>query len=84
MSDDRDVLVYMTSWCGSCRSTLRFLEEHGIDYRTVDIDEDDAAAEAVMALNRGNRSVPTILVDGEHVLTEPSYSELSATFDPAT
>ena len=33
-----------------------------------------------MDLNRGNRSVPTILVDGEHRLTEPSPAELAALF----
>jgi len=80
MAERRDVLVYVTSWCGACRSALRFLERHGVAHRTIDIDEDAQAAETVMALNRGNRSVPTILVDGEHVLTEPSEGELAATF----
>lgn len=75
-----DVLVYVTSWCGACRRALRFLESHGIPHRTIDIDEDAAAAETVMGLNRGYRSVPTILVDGAHVLTEPSEPELAAVF----
>lgn len=80
MGDGRDVLVYVTSWCGACRVALRFLERHGVPHQTIDIDENAEAAETVMGLNRGNRSVPTILVDGEHVLTEPSEGELAATF----
>ncbi len=78
--DAREVVVYVTSWCGACRTTLRFLDENAIAYVAVDIDEDEAAAERVMALNRGNRSVPTIMVDGEHALTEPMQRELREVF----
>lgn len=59
---------------------LHWLDEAGVAYRQIDIDEDEAAAQRVMSLNRGNRSVPTILVDGEHMLTEPSTAELASTF----
>lgn len=76
----RDVLVYMTRWCGACRMAMNWLDDAGVVYRQVDIDEDDAAAERVMSLNRGYRSVPTILVDGEHRLTEPSLGELASIF----
>lgn len=76
----RDVLVYTTEWCGDSRRAVRFLDEHGIAYRNVDIDEDEDAARAVEALNRGYRSTPTILIDGEHVATEPSRAELAALF----
>ncbi len=77
---ERDVLVYMTSWCGDCRATLRWLDEAGVAYRKINIDRNAAAAQRVMELNEGRRSVPTILVDGEHRLTEPSASELAALF----
>lgn len=77
---EREVLVYVTSWCGVCRAALRFLDERAVPHRTIDIDEDDAAATVVMALNGGHRLVPTILIDGEHALTEPSRAELVATF----
>ena len=32
-SGERDVLVYMTSWCGDCRRTLRWLDAAGVAYR---------------------------------------------------
>ena len=76
----RDVLIYTTSWCGTCRMALNWLDEAGVLYRQIDIDEDEAAAQRVMALNRGNRSVPTILIDGDHKLTEPSSAELASVF----
>ena len=80
-SGERDVLVYMTAWCGDCRTTLRWLDAAGVAYRKVNIDRNAAAAAArSLDLNQGRRSVPTIVVDGEHRLTEPSASELAAVF----
>ncbi len=77
---DRDVLLYVNAWCGDCRRAIRFLDEFEIPYRTIDLDDQPEAAEIVMALNRGSRSVPTIVVDGEHVATEPSRVELAGIF----
>ncbi|MCY3734585.1 MAG: glutaredoxin family protein [Chloroflexi bacterium] len=77
---DRDVLLYINAWCGDCRRAIRFLDEYEIPYRTIDLDDEPEAAEIVQALNRGSRSVPTILVDGVHVATEPSRGELANIF----
>ncbi len=80
MSAGCDVVVYVTQWCGSALAASRFLEEHGIAYREIDIDEDEEAAERVMALNRGYRSVPTIVIDGAQVLSEPSLAQIAEAF----
>ena len=77
---DRDVLLYVNAWCGDCRRAIRFLDEYAIPYRTIDLDDQPDAAEVVQALNRGSRSVPTIVVDGVHVATEPSRAELATIF----
>ena len=77
---DRDVLLYVNAWCGDCRRAINFLDEYAIPYRTIDLDDQPEAADIVEALNRGSRSVPTILVDGEHVATEPSRAELASIF----
>ena len=77
---DRDVLLYVNAWCGDCRRAIRFLDEYEIPYRTIDLDDHPEAADIVEALNRGSRSVPTILVDGEHVATEPSRAKLASIF----
>ena len=78
--ESRDILVYVTQWCGDSRRAVRFLDEHKVPYRSIDIDEDDAASEVVKQLNRGNRSTPTILIDGVHVATEPSRDEMAGLF----
>ena len=78
--ETRDVLVYTTEWCGDSRRAVSFLDEHEIAYRAIDIDEDEDAANAVEALNGGYRSTPTILINGEHVATEPRIDELAKLF----
>ena len=77
---DPDVLLYINAWCGDCHRAVRFLDEHKIPYRTIDLDDHPEAADIVTTLNQGSRSVPTILVNGQHVATEPSRAELAAIF----
>ena len=77
---DPDVLLYINAWCGDCHRAVRFLDEHQIPYRTIDLDDHPEAADIVTTLNQGSRSVPTILVDGQHVATEPSRAELATIF----
>ncbi|MFL5797408.1 MAG: mycoredoxin [Actinomycetota bacterium] len=76
---DRDeIVVYSTSWCADCRRARRVLDRLGARYRWIDVDEDEAAAEIVIRINGGLRSVPTILFPDGSVLVEPSDAELSA------
>ena len=71
------VVMYSTTWCGDCRRSKRFLDQRGVPYEEINIDEDPQAAETVKQLNRGYRSVPTIVIEGVATLTEPSDRELA-------
>jgi len=51
------------------------LEEHHIPYTEIDIDADEDAALRVEQWNHGNRTVPTIDIDGT-ILTNPSPAQL--------
>ena len=51
------------------------MDEQHIPYTEIDIDEDEAAALRVEQWNRGNRTVPTIDIDGT-ILTNPSPAQL--------
>lgn len=73
-----DILVYGTSWCGDCAMARRFLVQHGVAYRFINIDRDPAGRHYVEATNRGMRSVPTIVFADGSVLVEPSRTELAA------
>jgi mycoredoxin len=76
-----DITVYSRPWCGSVMRAKRWLDQRNIPYTEVDITRDPAAARSVEELNGGFQSVPTILVDGIHVATEPSTTELEALFE---
>jgi mycoredoxin len=75
----RDQLVmFTTTWCGYCVRLKRFLDREGIAYREVNIEEDPEAAEFVMSVNRGNRTVPTLQFPNGEALTNPSPAEIVA------
>ena len=52
-----------------------FLDEHGIPFTEVNIDDDEEAALRVEQWNNGNRLVPTIDIDGT-ILINPSPAQL--------
>ena len=79
MSEDM-IIIYGTDWCWDCRRTRRFFENHGIPYQWINIDQDRDGERFVLETNRGNRSVPTILLPGGAVLVEPSNRELDQQF----
>ena len=77
---DQKIVMYATSWCGDCRMAKRWFDSHGISYDYVDIEKDEQAAEYVLQVNGGSRTVPTIVFPDGSVLVEPSARELSAKF----
>ena len=68
--------MYTTTWCGYCVRLKHHLEREGIEYAEVDIERDDAAAERVMQVNGGNRTVPTLVFPDGTALTNPSVREV--------
>jgi len=70
------IKVYGTRWCGDTRRALTILEEYRVPYEFLDIDLDDQCEKVVRKLNKGNRSVPTILFNDGSVLVEPNDYEL--------
>lgn len=67
------ITIYTTPWCGDCEIAKRFLSKFEIPYQEVDIEADPAAAELVMQLNDGRRSVPT-LVYGQDATSLSGFS----------
>ena len=79
-SSDQQIKMYATTWCGDCRMAKRWFDARGISYEYINIEEDDDAADYVMQVNHGRRSVPTIVFPDGSVLVEPSPRELAAKF----
>ena len=72
------IKMYATTWCGDCRMAKRWFDAHSIPYDSINIETDECAAAEVLRLNRGMRSVPTIVFPDGSVLVEPSARELAA------
>jgi len=68
--------MYSTTWCGYCRRLKKQLEEAGISYVEVDIENDPASADFVGEVNGGNHVVPTVkFVDGS-TATNPTLADV--------
>jgi mycoredoxin len=68
--------MYAADWCGDCRRSKRLLAELNVPYTLIDVDADESAAEKVIAINNGMRSIPVIVFDDGTHLTEPSDAVL--------
>ena len=77
MSKDQ-ITMYGADWCGDCRRSKRLFEELNVEYTLIDTDSDLTAADKVIEINGGAKSIPVIVFsDGTH-LTEPSDYDLKA------
>jgi len=70
------IIMYGTSWCGDCARAKRMFDKKAVKFTWNDIDKDAGARAFVEGVNRGNRSVPTIVFPDGSILVEPSDSEL--------
>lgn len=73
-----EVTMFTTTWCGYCRILKKALDREGIAYDEVDIEQAPGAAEFVMSVNGGNRTVPTLLFPDGSSATNPSLAEVKA------
>ena len=79
-ANEQTIKMYVTTWCGDCRIAKRWFDAHGIAYESINIEEDHSAAEYVKRVNRGYRSVPTIVFPDGSILVEPTPRELASKF----
>jgi thioredoxin reductase (NADPH) len=72
-----EIIVYGAPWCPDCKRSKKFLAEHRVPYRWVDIDQDATALSYVEQIQNGGRTIPMIeLPDGGRLL-EPGDDELA-------
>ncbi|GAA1587191.1 mycoredoxin Mrx1 [Nocardia ninae] len=71
-----DLTMYSTTWCGYCRRLKKQLDESGISYIEIDIEQDPASAEFVGSVNGGNHVVPTVKFADGSTATNPSLVDV--------
>jgi mycoredoxin len=74
---DQEIIIYGTEWCIDCRRARQFFARHNIVHRWVNIDKDRQAEKYVLTVNKGMRSVPTIVFPDGSVLVEPRNQQLA-------
>jgi mycoredoxin len=72
--------MYVTEYCADCLRAKKFFEANSIPYLPVGLEGDEQATEFVMHINRGYRSVPTIVFPDGSVLVEPDWEDLKNKF----
>jgi mycoredoxin len=72
------VTMYSTQWCGYCHRLKSQLDREGIAYDVVDIEKVPDAAFVVEQVNRGNRTVPTLVYADGSAQTNPSVADVKA------
>jgi mycoredoxin len=83
-----DLTVYSASWCRDCREAKRFLTNHNIPFKEIDIETTPGAADLVIQ-NTGKRAIPQFVLDGKWVQPyKPGegflYDEMSELFGVPT
>ena len=71
------ITLYGTGWCPDCKRSKQFFGEQRIPYQYVDIDTELEGMAFVETVNKGNRSIPTIIFPDGTVFIEPSNAELA-------
>ncbi len=58
------IRLFIKPWCGWCHKATRWLDDHGIEYETLDVQADDKAYDEMVRLS-GQTLAPVIEVDGK-------------------
>ena len=70
------ITMLTTSWCGDCVRLKRQLTDLDIPYTEVNIEQAPDAEEFVLAVNGGNRTVPTVVFPDGSTAAEPSGNDV--------
>lgn len=65
--EDNQITVYTTNTCTYCVQAKNFLDEQGLNYKEINVQEDAEAAERLIQ-ETGQMGVPQINVNGNWVL----------------
>ena len=64
MNQSVRVVVYCRSWCGDCMRAKRWLDDNGVVYEEIDIEESPEAADTVRSI-AGKIVTPTFEIGEE-------------------
>ena len=68
----QEFVMFSTDWCGYCKRLKSQLDENGITFREINVEQEMNYASDVEKVNGGNRVVPTLHFSEGADLTNPS------------
>jgi mycoredoxin len=74
----KPIKVYGAEWCEDTQRTRAQLNELGVPYQYVDIDQDKAAEAFITGKNNGKRKTPTVDLGDGRFLFEPTNEQMEA------
>ena len=60
------IKIYSANWWGSCIAAKKLLDDKGLSYETINIDEEDISREELMKLT-GGHTIPQIIIDDKPI-----------------
>ena len=63
---DRKIFVYSTSWCQPCKLAKKLLQERGLEYQEIDIEERGWSRDDLYETT-GGRTVPQIIINDDTI-----------------
>jgi glutaredoxin 3 len=72
------VEIYTQAFCGYCARARRLLDSKGVAYQETDVTMDPQGRAAMMARAGGQRTVPQIFINGQHVGGSDDLAALEA------
>jgi mycoredoxin len=70
------VTMFTTTWCGYCKRLKKQMDDAGVSYTEVNIEETPGTADIVGSFNNGNHTVPTVIFPDGSAATNPSLADL--------
>ena len=70
------IIMYSANWCSDCVIAKKFLDDQGITYRYIDINNNVEATELIKKINNGKRVIPTFIINNKTYIN-PGISKLS-------
>ena len=62
-----DIVIYVADFCPYCDRAKRLLDAKGVNYKTIDITEDDSTREEMIEKSSGKKTVPQIFIGKRHI-----------------
>ena len=62
-----EVIIYTTNYCPYCVRAKKLLNDKGVEYKEIDVTEDQDMREKLVEMSGGRKTVPQIFINGKSI-----------------